>query len=187
MTADENVKVTYTVSQEGKNYLTGGDTLKLKKANDTAKSMWIDVTLKLSDQNAAYTKRIKVMLPVSEEKRTELMDTIAADYTDSSDLWTIMDMAAYGTLSGKDHKTTEDAKQNALNTGITTAAKENASVSDRAKLEITLRSMGIDTTKLYKANDVKRVNNAGRLAAMDVTSAAITAHHGFFLQICRAM
>ena len=85
--------------------------------------MWIDVTLKLSDQNAAYTKRIKVMPPVSEEKRTELMDTIAADYTDSSDLWTIMDMASLRHSFRKNHKTTEDAKQNALNTGITTAKK----------------------------------------------------------------
>lgn len=110
------------------------------------------------------------MLPVSAEKRGELMDTIAAGYTETTDGWTAMDMAAYGRLDGKTAQLTDAARQNLLNLLIAEAAGENVTASARARLEIVLRSIGADSTALYPANSAARVDNAAALAQSDFSS-----------------
>lgn len=169
-TADEEVTVNYVVDSEGSEYLSGGRELILKKANDTSSTIQIPVTLQLENSQGTFTKEIKVILPVSVEKRSELMDTIASGYTDSSDFWTAMDMSVYASLEGKTYLTSDSALQNMLNVGITEAAGSQATASDRARLEITLRSVGIDTSRLYKANEVKAINNGSKLAEMNLTA-----------------
>lgn len=83
------------------------------------------------------------------------MDTIAAGYTETTDGWTAMDMAAYGRLDGKTAQLTGAARQNLLNLLIAEAAGENVTASARARLEIVLRSIGADSTALYPANSAR--------------------------------
>lgn len=98
-----------------------------------------------------------------------LMDAIAATLTESSDGWTVLDMARYRAVEGKTSETSADARQNALNLLIAEAAGADATASDRARLEIILKSMGVDSTRLYPANSVTPINNAEKLAGMDLT------------------
>ncbi len=101
--------------------------------------------------------------------QTALMDAIAAKLTQSDDSWTVMDLARYSALPGKTAATTAQARQSCLDALIATAAGETATVSDRARIEIVLRAMGVDSKELYPAGKTEAVDNAGALAAMDLT------------------
>ena len=158
------VTVTYSVSDA---HLTVGSTLKLKKANDTCATVSIQVELLLTDgEGNTYRKRIQVILPVTPEKRTALMDTIASDYRDTKDAWTAMDMAVYSALPGKTAKLTDAAKQNILNLLIKEANSRKATLSAHSRIEIVLRSLGIDSRKLYPVNSNAAVDNAAKLTQM---------------------
>ena len=163
-TAAPGVTVTYAVTDA---HLTGGSTLKLKKANDTCATVSIQVELLLTDgEGNTYRKRIQVILPVTPEKRTELMDTIASGYADTKDEWTAMDMAVYSALPGKTAKLTDAAKQNILNLLIKEANSRKATLSAHSRIEIVLRSLGIDSRKLYPVNSNAAVDNAAKLTQM---------------------
>ena len=163
-TAAPDVTVTYAVTDA---HLTGGSTLTLIKANDTCATLSIQVELLLTDsEENTYRKRIQVILPVTPEKRTELMDAIASGCTDTKDAWTAMDMAVYSALPGKTAKLTDAAKQNILNLLIKEANSREATLSAHSRIEIVLRSLGIDSRKLYPVNSNAAVDNAAKLTQM---------------------
>lgn len=102
--------------------------------------------------------------------QTALMDAIAARLTESDDSWSVLDLARYSALPGKSAATTARARQSCLDALIATAASETATVSDRARIEIVLRSMGVDSKELYPAGKTDAVDNAAALEAMDLTT-----------------
>ena len=157
------VTVTYSVTDA---HLTGGETLTLAKGNDTVSTISVSVQLRLADTFGSYHKTVQVILPVTAEKRSDLMDTIAAGYTETKDAWTAMDMAVYSALPGKTAKLADAAKQNILNLLIKEANSREATLSDHSRIEIVLRSLGIDSRKLYPVNSNAAVDNAAKLTQM---------------------
>lgn len=157
------VTVTYSVSDA---HLTGGETLTLAKGNDTVSTISVSVQLRLADTFGSYHKTVQVILPVTAEKRSDLMDTIAAGYTETKDGWTAMDMAVYSALPGKTAKLADAAKQNILNLLIKEANSRKATLSAHSRIEIVLRSLGIDSRKLYPVNSNAAVDNAAKLTQM---------------------
>ena len=156
------VTVTYSVTDA---HLSS--TLKLVKPNDTCATVSIQVELLLTDgEGNTYRKSVQVILPVTPEKRTALMDTIASGYRDTKDAWTAMDMAVYSALPGKTAKLADAAKQNILNLLIKEANSREATLSDHSRIEIVLRSLGIDSRKLYPVNSNAAVDNAAKLTQM---------------------
>ena len=157
------VTVTYSVTDA---HLTGGETLTIAKGNDTVSTISVSVQLRLADTFGSYHKTVQVILPVTPEKRTALMDTIASDYRDTKDAWTAMDMAVYSALPGKTAKLADAAKQNILNLLIKEANSREATLSAHSRIEIVLRSLGIDSRKLYPVNSNAAVDNAAKLTQM---------------------
>ena len=157
------VTVTYSVTDA---HLTDGETLTLAKGNDTVSTISVSVQLRLADTFGSYHKTVQVILPVTPEKRTELMDAIASGCIDTKDAWTAMDMAVYSALPGKTAKLTDAAKQNILNLLIKEANSRKATLSDHSRIEIVLRSLGIDSRKLYPVNSNAAVDNAAKLTQM---------------------
>lgn len=103
--------------------------------------------------------------------RTALMDAIAAKLSGSSDGWAVLDMAVYATLEGKSAATTPEARQEALDLLAVEAAGDRVTVSDRARLELVLGAMGVDSTRLRVPGGDAWLNNAQALSQMDLTSA----------------
>ncbi len=161
------VTVTYSVTDT---HLTGGETLKLAKGNDTVATISVSVQLRLADSFGSYHKTVQVILPVTPEKRSALMDAIANGYTETKDGWTAMDMAVYSTLDGKTAALTDSAKQNVLNLLIKDANNQKDNLSDHSRIEIVLRSLGIDSTQLYSVNSSTPTNNAKILSAADYST-----------------
>lgn len=157
------VTVTYSVTDA---HLTGGETLTLAKGNDTVSTISVSVQLRLADTFGSYHKTVQVILPVTPEKRTELMDAIASGCIDTKDAWTAMDMAVYSALPGKTAKLADAAKQNILNLLIKEANSREATLSAHSRIEIVLRSLGIDSRKLYPVNSNAAVDNAAKLTQM---------------------
>ena len=168
-TAAAGVTVTYEVTDA---HLTGGDTLTLTKGNDTVATVSVEVTLTLKDASGTYHKTVTVILPVTPEKRADLMDAIAKGYTETKDEWTAMDMAAYGTIPGKTTALTDTAKQNLLNLLIKEANDSKTDLSAHSRIEIVLRSLGIDSTLLYSVNSSTPTDNAKILSAADYSNTA---------------
>lgn len=108
--------------------------------------------------------------PTPPVDRTALMDAIAAKLSTSSDGWAALDMALYAALEDKSVATTPEARQEALDLLIAQAANGKATVSDRARLELVLRAMGVDSTRLYAEGDGAPTDNAQALSQMDLTS-----------------
>ena len=163
-TAAPDVTVTYAVTDA---HLTGGSTLTLVKPNDTCATVSIQVELLLTDgEGNTYRKSVQVILPVVPEKRAGLMDAIASGYADTKDEWTAMDMAVYSALPGKTAKLADAAKQNILNLLIKEANSREATLSAHSRIEIVLRSLGIDSRKLYPVNSNAAVDNAAKLTQM---------------------
>ncbi len=167
--ADSSITANYEVQSP---YLDGGSVLTLAKPNDTAATMTVPVKVTLTETSSGdvYSLNTNVILPVGQKAAQTLMDDIAAGYINSSDGWTVMDMSVYNTLPGKTLETSEQALQNAINLLITEAAGSKVTVSDRARIEIILRAIGIDSTKLYAANSSTTFSNAQKLKGMDLTS-----------------
>ena len=99
-----------------------------------------------------------------------LRDNIANVIKDVEDGWTAMDMEAYSALPDAVHSMSAATKQNILNDYIDEAASNTATASDRARIEIVLRSLGIDSAQLYTVNSNTEINNAQSLNEFDHTS-----------------
>ena len=122
----------------------------------------------------SLSKPITVNIYPAASARVELMNNIAATYTKSSSDWVVFDMAAYAKLDDATSTTSEDAKTNYLNLTINELAGTAPLVTDRAKAEIILAALGIDSTKLTPLNGAQ-YSNADKLKSMNLGSSHYTA------------
>lgn len=179
MAADTGITVAITQSNDDiqKGYLTAEKhTLKLLKKNESGAAVTETATLTLTKGDITLSKPISVVIYPAAEKLSSLIDTIAHTYTGKSDEWVVFDMAAYAKLSVKSSVTTSDAaKENYLNLTINALAQNNALASDRAKGELILGALGIDTTKLTPYGGGQAYNNAAKLQAMNMNVSYYTA------------
>ena len=178
MAADTGITVAITQSNDDiqKGYLTAEkNTLKLSKKNESGAAVTETATLTLTKGSITLSKPISVVIYPAAEKLSSLIDTIANTYTGKSDEWVVFDMAAYEKLNGKNAKTSDAAKQNYLNLAINALAQNNALASDRAKGELILGALGIDTTKLTPYGGGQAYNNAAKLQAMNMNVSYYTA------------
>lgn len=175
--ADITVAITQSQDDIQKGYLTAaGSTLKLAKKNTSGAAVTETATLTLTKDGIKLAKPISVVIYPAAEKLSSLIDTIANTYTAKSDEWVVFDMAAYAKLNRKSSVTTSNAaKENYLNLTINALAQNNALASDRAKGELILGALGIDTTKLTPYGGGKAYNNAAKLQAMNMNVSYYTA------------
>lgn len=156
-------------------YITAsGNSLKLNKKNETGAAVTETATLKLSKDGITLSKPISIVIYPAGEKITTLIDTIANSYVNKYDEWVVFDMATYATLTGKTYRTSDEAKENYLNLTINALEQNSATASDRAKGEIILSALNIDSTKL-KTYGGTEYNNAAKLKAMAGNAAYYTA------------
>ena len=171
-TAAPGVTVTYAVTDA---HLTGGSTLTLIKPNDTFTTVSVCVELLLTDgEGNTYRKSVQVILPVTPEKRTELMDAIAKGYVETySNSKVIIDMAAYANYRpDTENKTTAEAKQNFINFVMTESAKPSASEQVFALGSVGLQSIGIDPCAVYPVNSSTPVDFIEKLNGVSHSSSA---------------
>ena len=102
----------------------------------------------------------------------KVMDTIAAALAETKDGWSAMDMTAYAALGSAKAQLSDAARQNVINLLIAEANTTTASTSDRSRIEIVLRALGADTTRLYPVNSNTPVDNAAKLRAADMSAVA---------------
>lgn len=171
VTAGEGItaKVTQSKDDIRKGYLEAdNDTLKLAKKNESGAAVTETATLSLTRDGITLFKPISVVIYPAADKMGSLMDSIAKTYQNKSDEWVVFDMVAYAGLNGKTVKTSEAAKENYINLIINELALNSASASDRAKGELILGALGIDTTKLTPYGSEESYNNAAKLQAMNM-------------------
>ena len=177
-TAAADIKASITQSQDDiqRGYLTAEkNTLKLSKKNESGAAVTETATLTLTKGGIKLAKPLSIVIYPAAEKLTALIDTIANTYTAKSDEWVVFDMAAYEKLNGKNAKTSDAAKENYLNLTINALAQNNALASDRAKGELILGALGIDTTSLTPYGGGQAYNNAAKLQAMNMNVSYYTA------------
>ena len=170
-TAGEGIAVKVTQSKDDirKGYLeTDDNTLKLAKKNESGAAVTETATLSLTRDGITLFKPISVVIYPAADKMGSLMDSIAKTYQNKSDEWVVFDMVAYAGLNGKTVKTSEAAKENYINLIINELALNSASASDRAKGELILGALGIDTTELTPYGSEESYNNAAKLQAMNM-------------------
>ena len=175
--ADTGITAEFTQSADDihSGYITAsGNSLKLNKKNETGAAVTETATLKLSKDGITLSKPISIVIYPAGEKITTLIDTIANSYVNKYDEWVVFDMAAYAGLAGKTYKTSDEAKENYLNLTINALEQNSATASDRAKGEIILSALNIDSTKL-KPYGGTEYNNAAKLKAMAGNAAYYTA------------
>ena len=102
----------------------------------------------------------------------QVMDTIAAALAETKDGWSAMDMKAYAALGSAKTQLSDAARQNVINLLIAEANTATASTSDRSRIELVLRALGADTTRLYPVNSNTPVDNAAKLRAADMSAVA---------------
>jgi hypothetical protein len=102
----------------------------------------------------------------------KVMDTIAAALAETKDGWSAMDMTAYAALGSAKAQLSDAARQNVINLLIAEANTATASTSDRSRIELVLRALGADTTRLYPVNSNTPVDNAAKLRAADMSAVA---------------
>lgn len=149
--------------------------LKLAQINNTGKVIEATATITWSKDGKSLSKPITINIyPAANGNasvRKTLMDNIAVTYANSSSDWAVFDMAAYAAC-GFGSNTTD--KQNYLNLTINELAGTSPLVTDRAKAEIILAALGVDSTNL-KPLDGDSYSNAAKLAAMNFGSSHYTA------------
>ena len=118
--------------------------------------------------DAEVNAALKKMFP----DPVQVMDTIAAALAETKDGWSAMDMTAYAALGSAKAQLSDAARQNVINLLIAEANTTTASTSDRSRIEIVLRALGADTTRLYPVNSNTPVDNAAKLRAADMSAVA---------------
>ena len=99
------------------------------------------------------------------------MEAIAKTYRNKSEDWVVFDMAAYAKCGFGDNTTDTE---NYLNLTINELAGTSPLATDRAKAEIILAALGIDSTRLTPL-DGAEYSNAAKLAAMNLGTSHYTA------------
>ena len=176
--ADEGITVTCSVGERdiNKDYLKVVDgKLQLAKKNDTGKVIEATATITWSKDGKSLSKPVTVNIyPAAVDgisARKTLMNSIAATYTNSSADWVVFDMAAYAKCGFGDNTTDTE---NYLNLTINELAGTSPLATDRAKAEIILAALGIDSTRLTPL-DGAEYSNAAKLAAMNLGTSHYTA------------
>ena len=172
--ADEGITVTCSVGERDTNraYLEVMDgKLRLAKKNETGKVIEATATITWRKGDKTLSKPVTVNLYPAASSRKTLMNSIAATYTNSSADWVVFDMAAYAKC-GFGSNTTDT--ENYLNLTINELAGNTPLVTDRAKAEIILAALGVNSTKL-KTVDGTEYSNAAKLADMNLGSSHYTA------------
>lgn len=168
--ADSEIQVS-CVQTGGESYLTrlGNGTVKLKKENDTDVAVQETVTLLFINDEGRLRRNVTVILSPDNVARQKLMDKLAGLYAAKTlpDEWVVFDMAAYGAMKAAEGtekaQISDSAKQNYINLAIDELNQSYTLPTDRAKAEIIMGAIGIDTTKLYPVNASAPINNAERL------------------------
>lgn len=152
--------------------------LLLAKENTTGKVIQATATMTWTETATGKTlsKPITVNIyPAAKGEtsaRKALMEAIAKTYRNKSEDWVVFDMAVYE-ASGLGKNTTN--VQNYLNLTVNALVDDTASlVTDRAKGEIILAALGIDSTKLKSLSGVE-YSNAKKLEKMDFGTSHYTA------------
>ena len=152
--------------------------LKLAKENTTGKVIQATATMTWTEKSSGKTlsKPITVNIyPAAKGEtsaRKALMEAIAKTYRNKSEDWVVFDMAAYKAC-GLGENTTNI--QNYLNLTVNALADDRTPlVTDRAKGEIILAALGIDSTKLKSLSGVE-YSNAQKLADMNFGTSHYTA------------
>ena len=180
-TAGEGITVKCSVGERDTNraYLKVVDgKLRLAKKNETGKVIEATATITWRKGDKTLSKPVTVNIyPAAVDgisARKTLMDKIAATYTNSSSDWVVFDMAAYAKLDGTTVETSVDARTNYLNLTINELTGTSPLATDRAKAEIILAALGIDSTRLTPL-DGAEYSNAAKLAAMNLGTSHYTA------------
>lgn len=172
--ADESITVKCSIGERDTNkaYLkVVGGKLQLAKKNETGKVIEATATITWSKGDKTLSKPVTVNIYPAVNSRKILMDKIAETYTNSSSDWVVFDMAVYAKC-GFGSNTTDT--KNYLNLTINELAGNTPLVTDRAKAEIILAALGVNSTKL-KTFDGTEYSNAAKLADMNLGSSHYTA------------
>ena len=151
--------------------------LLLAKENTTGKVIQATATMTWTEKATGKTlsKPITVNIyPAAKGEtsaRKALMEAIAKTYRNKSEDWVVFDMAAYAKCGFGDNTTDTE---NYLNLTINELAGTSPLATDRAKAEIILAALGIDSTKLTPL-DGAEYSNAAKLAAMNLGTSHYTA------------
>lgn len=149
--------------------------LRLAKKNETGKVIEATATITWRKGDETLSKPVTVNIyPAAVDgisARKTLMDKIAATYTNSSSDWVVFDMAVYAKC-GFGSNTTDI--ENYLNLTINELAGNTPLVTDRAKAEIILAALGVNSTKLATV-DGTEYSNAAKLADMNLGTSHYTA------------
>ncbi len=173
----EGITVTCSVGERdiNKGYLKVADgKLQLADQNTSGKVIEATATITWSKGDKTLSKPVAVNIYPATSSRKTLMNNIAATYINSSSDWVMFDMAAYAKLDGTTTQTSDEARTNYLNLTTNELAGTSPLVSDRAKAEIILAALGVDSTKL-KTVDGTEYSNAAKLADMNLGSSHYTA------------
>ena len=164
----ENIQIT-SVTVETNDYISASKdgTVKLLQAHQKADGAVVKVTVTLVSEGCTVSKTVTVTLLQQTEA---LMDSIAARLTETKDGWTAMDMALYQSLGNKSYKLTDAARQNIIDLLIAEANTTAAIASDRSRIEIVLRALGVDSTRIYPVNSNTPISNAAKLRAADMSA-----------------
>lgn len=174
-TADETIKVSASQGERDitKGYISCDENgISLIKANDTAKVAEETATLKFESENASLRKPVTVNIYPSDSKADSLMDKIAAGYAGKWSDWAVFDCAVYEKLGFGENKTD---KENYKNLTVNALAGNSPLVTDRAKAEIILSALGINTEKLTPFGKTESFSNAEKLGKMNFGSSYYTA------------
>ena len=152
--------------------------LLLAKENTTGKVIQATATMtwteKATDKTLSKPITVNIYPAAKGETsaRKALMEAIAKTYRNKSEEWVVFDMAVYE-ASGLGKNTTN--VQNYLNLTVNALVNDKAPlVTHRAKGEIILAALGIDSTKLKSLSGVE-YSNAQKLAEMDFGTSHYTA------------
>ena len=171
--ADESITVKCSVGERDTNrdYLKVVDgKLRLAKKNETGKVIEATATITWRKGDKTLSKSVTVNIyPAAKGEtsaRKALMEAIAKTYRNKSEDWVVFDMAAYAKCGFGDNTTDTE---NYLNLTINELAGTSPLATDRAKAEIILAALGIDSTRLTPL-DGAEYSNAAKLADMNLGS-----------------
>ena len=103
----------------------------------------------------------------------QLLETIAAGYTETSTDWVVMDMAAYAALRPETAaKTTAAAKQAYIDTAIAALQENGLSDTACAKTVLTMTAIGADAEQLYPASSSVPISAVEKLNGVAKSTSA---------------
>ena len=143
------------------------DQITLAKQNATGQVVTETATLQwTNEKGASIRKPITILIYPSSDAKTELMHRIANTYKNSAEEWVVFDMAVYETLGFGKNTTDYAGYQNKTANQL---SKNTPLSSDRAKAEIILSALNIDTTSLTPYQG-ETYSNPEKLQSMNLGS-----------------